>query len=96
MCLNRVLQEEKKASRAAVAVVHAHSRAGAAAAEIDEILSQQRQGAERDKAAALAGLKALYHSELAVRESAVRELRRERDTVMASVRQRDAALQVVP
>ena len=33
-------------------------------------------------------------SELAVRDGRVRELREERDAVMASVRQRDSALQV--
>lgn len=33
-------------------------------------------------------------SELAIRDGRVRELREERDAVMASVRQRDSALQV--
>ena len=33
-------------------------------------------------------------SELAVRERSVRELREERDAAMASIRQRDSALQV--
>lgn len=85
------MQAEKQARRTPT-----HGQARPSAADIDRLLAQQRQGAERDKAAALAGLKTLYMSELAVRDSAVRELRSERDTVMASVRQRDAALQVTP
>ena len=36
----------------------------------------------------------LHCSELAVRERSVRELREERDAAMASIRQRDSALQV--
>ncbi len=37
---------------------------------------------------------AILCSELAIRDGRVRELREERDAVMASVRQRDSALQV--
>ena len=39
-------------------------------------------------------VRALLCSELAIRDGRVRELREERDAVMASVRQRDSALQV--
>lgn len=71
----------------------ARTRRGVDAGELDRLLSQQRHSAERDKATALAGLKQLYAAELAVRDGSIRELRAQRDSVMASVRQRDAALQ---
>lgn len=99
--LDKLDVEARKALRfdvpgraAAAAVAAAREPRGVDAGELDRLLSAQRHSAERDKADALAGLKALYAAEVAVRDSAARELREQRDSVMASVRQRDAALQV--
>ena len=87
---DRAVEAERAAGREALS----RARRGVAAEELDRLLSAQRHSAERDKAAALAGLKQLYASELAQRDGHVRDLRAQRDSVMASVRQRDAALQV--
>ncbi len=85
----RAVEAERAAGREAAA----RARRGLAAEELDRLLSAQRHSAERDKAAALAGLKQLYAAELAQRDGHIRDLRAQRDSVMASVRQRDAALQ---